>query len=142
MVNYNDQMYRIVKAEYNWLKKQWQIELRREWCDLKCGNVCVNNDECTSTMVMSWSNFNGPWFNAHVPISQIDGPLINQAHAARENAGDRMLSFIDKFEQNEDLIEELRDEILENGLDTLFMRANKRYDECGFAIEARYSCCV
>ena len=136
MVNYNDQMYRIVEAEYNWSTKKWQIKLRREWCDLKCGNVYVNNTECTSTMGISWTNFEGEWFNAHIPIAQSDGPLIDAAHALKENAGDRLLSLIDNFEQNYNIISNLYDEICENGLDWCFIRKNKRYDESGFAIEA------
>ena len=136
MVNYKDQMYRIIEAKYNWSKKQWEIILRREWCDLQCGNVCVNNNECTSTMAMSWTNFDGTWFNAHVSITQNDGFLIDEAHKGKENAGDWMLSFVDNFDQNHDLIEDLYEEICANGLDTLFIRKNKRYDDSGFALEA------
>lgn len=136
MVKVNEIEYRIIDANWCMNKQEWDIELRREWCDLQCGNLHVSNQLCVASIRTSWISKTKGWFEAMPRIPQFDGEIIDNAHENKTNAGDELLGLIDHFDQNKSTIKKLYNEIKENGVDTNYMRKNSRYDANGFALEA------
>ena len=135
IIEYNDEHYRIENAEYSKSVDKWNVTIRKEWCDHKT-KLQISNLDCYSRINYDWQNFTGVWTPAFPSIAQLDGIHIDNAHADNKNAGAKMLSFIDHWEENHDVIREMHQEIQEEGFDNEYLRNNKRYDENGFATEA------
>ena len=134
-VDYNGEYCRLVDAEYKLSQNKWNIIINREWCK-HSQSYSISNDVCLTRINYNWFNHTSGFIKAFPSISQLDGAHIDNAHSTKKNAGDKLLSFVNNWDLNASKIEEIVEEIREEGIDYEYLRQNKRYDENGFAIEA------
>ena len=135
MIEYDHEYYRLFEAKYTMSKSEWDVNVRKEWSDHQI-KLKLKNFNCYTIIDYDWTKFNGIWFQAFPQIIQLDGQHIDLAHQENINAGEKMLSYIGNWNENADVIEEMYNEINEDGFDDSFLRKNHRYNENGFAIEA------
>ena len=132
LLAYNGQYHHVFDAQYNFKSSKWMVCLR----DTRDGDdawIWVYNKDLTTTFTNDWSSKCGSfvcWRN------RIDGGDAHSHSNSFLNTGDQLLKLLKHFNTNENVIRELVEDIVENGIDYDNVTTHKRFNVYGFAMKA------